>query len=136
MKLLVMFVAQVPVLASSRLIRCSRVTVTNFYDNCRGVYSDALHAAPIAFTRYEFEVDELVLSRVWDEQNGMFIRVWIGGILERGTGRLKLYRLADRTINAIIPPIMAALPAGAYIYSDELAAYHRLDDGFILQCQP
>ena len=56
------------------------------------------------------------------------IKFRIGGILERVTGKVMPYRVEDRSATSLIPPILQHVPLGSWVYSDELASYHKLDE--------
>ena len=58
----------------------------------------------------------MILKNVTDEGQGAVLPVlWIGGILERATGQVKLYCLPDRRAVSIIPPILETVPVGSII---------------------
>src|SRR3569623_1700670 len=61
-------------------------------------------------------------------QHDTFLNVWVGGIYERSTGRIELHRLADRTIETMIPPLRRLIPNGSIIFTDEHKSYNRLDN--------
>lgn len=128
MQLLTLFAAEATVSSSARALGLGRQAVTNFFDNCRGVWSDFLTWDPVQFADCgEFEIDECFIKRVKDSEQDAFMDVWIAGILERSSGRVLLYRVADRTTQSLVPPILAAVPEGSLIYSDELKSYNELD---------
>jgi len=127
MQLLTLFAADATVSSTARALGLGRKAVTNFFDNCRGVWSDFLTWDPIRFAeRGEFEVDECLIKRVRDTEHNAFMNVWIAGILERATGKVLLYRVPDRSTQSLVPPILNAVPERAIILSDELKSYNAL----------
>jgi len=127
MKIMSCFVSDVTVSATARLLNISRPTVTQYYDNLCGEIYDYFQENPISFTEGdEFEVDECLLKHVWFSKNRRHKIQWIGGILERESGKVLLYRIDDRSAASLIPPILENVPPGVWVYSDELTSYHRL----------
>ena len=128
MQLLALFGGEATVSSAARVLRIGRKAVTNFFDNCRGIWSDFLSWDPVEFPECgEFEIDECLIHRVRDSEHNAFIDVWIAGILARFTGKVLLYRVPDRTTQSLVPPILAAVPEGSIIYSDELKSSNELD---------
>ena len=52
----------------------------------------------------------------------------MAGVLERTTGQVQLCRVQNRSNRQLIPPITERIPAGAFVYSDELSTYSALDE--------
>ena len=71
-RLVVAFVADTSVKPVSIEYGASRSTVTNFYDNIRGRWSDDLAENPLQFADGgEYEVDDAQLKRIQDGQGNM-----------------------------------------------------------------
>jgi len=127
MKIMVCFVADLTVSATSRLLNIRRPTVSEYYDNLRGELYDNLQDYPITFTdNGEYEVDECLLKHVLSPRRRRTVLQWIAGILERSTGKVMLQRIPDKTSNSLIPWIVNNVPHGSFIYSDELRSYSPL----------
>lgn len=59
MKVVVSFCADIPVSSGTRMIKVSRSSLTDYYDNLRGEWYDNLQSDPITFEENgEYEVDE------------------------------------------------------------------------------
>jgi len=128
MKLMCCFVSDVKVSAAARLLNMRRGTVAEYYDNLRGEWYDNLNALPIVFDDVgEYEVDECVIKHVMNTRGKGHHIQWIGGILERATGRVLLYQVKDRSQQSLIPPILQNIPIGSWIYSDDWSSYGAID---------
>src|SRR5262249_35105264 len=128
MKLMCCFVSDVTPTAAARLLNINRNTVAEYYDNLRGEWFDYLQTNPISFTDGdEFEVDECLIKHVWSSRRRKHVVQWVGGILERETGKVLLYRVDDRSAASLIPPILTNIPSGCWVYSDELASYNAIN---------
>lgn len=129
LKIMVCFCADLTVTATAKLLKIRRGTVTDFYDNMRGEYMDNLHDEPIQFSENgEYEVDECQIRHVILPKNRGYTRVWIGGILERETGKVLLYKLTDRSRLNLERQISQHIPAGSFVYSDEWPSYRHLGE--------
>ena len=121
------FASDCSVASTARLTGVSRSKVTNYFDNLRGLYQDELSTSPIVFDAHgEYEVDEVQIKRVKVRRHLYKIQ-WVAGILERETGMVKLYMVEDRSTESLIPPILASIPVGNFIYTDEWRSYSELD---------
>ena len=128
LKLMICFVDDVTVSAASRLLHIRRGTVSVYYDNLRGEWLDHLKENPISFQEGdEFEVDECLVMHIWVPRRRRYIAQWIGGIVERSTGKVALYMVNDRSRKSLLPPILEKIPAGSWIYSDEWKSYNGID---------
>ena len=129
LKIMVCFVSDVTVSSASRLLGIRRSTVTEYYDNLRGEIVDNLKDYPITFSdNGEYEVDECLLKHVYNPRNRKNVIQWIGGIVERTTGKVVLKRISDLTAQTLIPWIQEHVPHGSFIYTDELRSYSTLKD--------
>ena len=129
MRLIIAFAADASVMSTSSQYSLSRTTVTNYFDNIRGRWRDDLAANPIQFNDGGiYEVDECQLKHIQDSQGNVLQYVWVAGILERATGQVRMYRVPSRSNQSLIPPITQHVPAGAFIFSDELTTYFALED--------
>jgi hypothetical protein len=128
-QLLISFVDDVSAKSAARLFHVSRQTVSALFDWFRLYCQRNLEADPIVFDGADgdmvYEVDELVLKNV--RNHVMIDRYWIGGILERSSGMVHFHPLQARDRESIIPPIQDMVPAGAFIFSDELKVYNVLN---------
>lgn len=128
LRIICCFISGLTVTACSSLLNISRPTITEYYDNLRGEYEDLLSTNPIQFfDNGEYEVDECLLQHVTN-RFGQQRPQWIAGIVERATGKLLLYRVADRSRATLLPPILHSIPTGSFIYSDDWSAYRALDN--------
>jgi transposase len=128
MKMMICFVADVTVSAAARLLHIRRPTVSQYYDNLRGEWLDYLKVHPITFEDGdEFEVDECLIKHVWAPRKRKHVVQWIGGILERSTGKVVLYKINDRSRKSLIPPMLEKIPLGSWIYSDEWKSYQAIE---------
>jgi len=104
----------------------SRTTAIHYFDNLRGDIKDWIDDNPITFNeRGQYEIDECHLQRVLQPDGGLNVQ-WIFGTTHRESGLLFLTRVPDRRIESLIPLITEKVPLRSFIYSDELATYHRL----------
>jgi len=139
MKIIICFVDGLTVSATSRLLNIRRGTITNYFDDCRAEWMNNLAADPIIFDdNGEYEVDECFLRHVREGRRRRYHNIWIGGILERVSGKVLLYQAQDRSHLSLIPPIQDNIPPGSFVYSDEWSVYHCHDFFGIhpLLCQP
>ncbi len=126
MQLIIQFAGDTPAKSAARVSGVSRSSVTDYYDNIRGLYSDDLAADPIEFTDPdEYEADELIIQQV-ETAPDTFGPVWVASIVERSTGKTILNRVPNRKRETLVPPIVEAVPAGNFVYTDELASYMSL----------
>lgn len=128
MKIVINFVAESPSRGTARRIRVSRQSVGKIYKKIRRAYSADLVTDPILFDDgFEYEADELYLRHL---RVGLHDtrHQWIAGILERRTGKLKYYRVPDRSGASLVPPIVASVPPGSFVYSDDWKGYNELRD--------
>jgi len=126
MKLIAMFAADATVASTAAVLGLSRRRVTDYFDNCRGEYADALDPihgyAPIVFSiEGEYELDECVIKAVRTPHGAASIT--IAGILERRTGKVLMYRVPDRSSLSLLPPVWQNIPRGSRVYSDSWPAY-------------
>lgn len=127
LEMLVLFCADATIAATRRVVEVSKPTVINFFDNCRGVWSDELQHRPITFTDPgEYEIDETIIKRVRDEEHNTLVCVWVSGIYSRDTDQCLLYRVADRSAESLIPPILTRVPRHSLTYTDDLTTYLAL----------
>jgi len=126
LKIVINFIAESSAHSTALRLRVDRGTVGEIYSKVRRAYSAALVTQPITFTHgFEYEVDELYLKHVkYGEDN--FRNIWVGGIVERQTGKIKYYRLPSRGGASLVPPIVTAVPDGAFVYSDDWSGYNDL----------
>lgn len=128
LKIIINFVAESPARGTSLRLGVSRQVVGRVYKKIRMVYAADLVTNPIVFTHgYEYEVDELYLRHL-RVGHGQSIKQWVAGILERQTGKLKYYRVPNRSGTSLVPPIVASVPQGSFVYSDEWRGYNTLRD--------
>lgn len=127
MKLMCCFTSNVTVTATASLLKIRRATVTEYFDNFRGEWLDYLTSDPIVFQdNGEYEVDECLIKHIWNPTAGEHQALWIGGILERETGKVILYKLQSRSHQSLIPPILQHVPHGSVIYTDDWPSYRSL----------
>jgi transposase-like protein len=128
LKIIINFVAESPARGTGQRLRVTRKMVGRIYKKIRRAYNDDLVTNPITFDDgFEYEVDELYLRHL-RVGPGQYIRQWVAGILERRTGKLLYYRVNSRSGASLIPPIVANIPNGSFVYSDEWRGYRRLRD--------
>lgn len=128
MKIMIMFCSNASVSSVAQSLGLARSTVTDYFDNLRGIWMDDLENDPIVFlSNGEYEVDECLVKHVVDVRNNGYRLQWIGGILERETGQVLLYRVSDRSTRSLIQPIVNNVPRGSFIYSDEWTVYRALE---------
>jgi len=126
LKIIINFVAESPARGTALRLRVSRQVVGRVYKKIRRAYSADLVTNPIEFTHgYEYEVDELYLRHL-RVGHGLSIKQWVAGILERQTGKLKYYRVPDRSGQSLVPPIVDSIPRGSFVYSDDWKGYNSL----------
>lgn len=103
-----------------------RGCVGQYYKKVMTAFRRELAREPIEFTHgFEYEADELYLRHVLGP-NGPIQKQWIAGILERQTGKCIYYRVDDRSIDSLIPPIVLSIPNGSLVYTDEWPSYVTL----------
>ena len=126
LKIIINFMAESSARSTGLRLRVDRECVGDIYYKVRGAFSAALVTQPIAFTHgFEYEVDELYLKHVQYGDDD-YRNIWVGGIVERQTGKIKYYRLATRGGNSLVPPIVDNVPNGSFVYSDEWGGYNDL----------
>lgn len=127
MQLLTLFVSQSSVQSAARVCGLTIKTVSLFFKKCREVWNDELAYDPIVFTdNGEYEVDEAQIKQIKSVDGTIIPHVWVGGIVERATGKLMLYNLPDRSEQHVVSPIHHNIPHGSIVYTDELISYHNL----------
>ncbi len=127
MKLMCCFASNITVTATATLLNISRKTVSIYFDNLRGEWLDNLIDQPITFEdNGEYEVDEVLIKHIWNPRRRRHQVLWVGGIFERETGKLRLHILRDRSQTSLIPPILSHVPSGSWIYSDDWRSYKVL----------
>ena len=74
------------------------------------------------------EIDESLFGRKAEYHKGrpMGQNIWIFGLVERGTNRLKLFLVDNRKQSTLTQIIQANIQTGSTIYSDGWAAYKCL----------
>jgi len=79
----------------------------------------------------EVEVDETFLggadSDIDGRATGKSLIVIAAEVRGRGTGRIRMGRVADATIESLIPFVQNAVAEGAIVRTDGWTAYHRLN---------
>jgi hypothetical protein len=120
------FIAESSALSTSIRLRVNREVVGQIYYKVRAAFSEALVTDPITFTYgFEYEVDELYLKHVKYGDDD-YRNIWVAGIVERQTGKLKYYRIPHRSGASLVPPIVNSVPDGSFVYSDEWRGYNDL----------
>jgi ISXO2-like transposase domain len=123
MKLLINFVAQSSARSTGLRYVIGRGSVGKFYHRIMVRYREVLAQHPISFTHgFEYELDELKLRRVL-LPNGLYREQWVGGVLERQTGKCMYYRVATRSHEDLVAPVVLLVPDGSFTYTDELRSY-------------
>jgi hypothetical protein len=126
LKIAINFISESSAGSTALRSRVTRKTVGEIYYKVRRAYSAALVTQPITFSHgFEYEVDELYLKHV-KYGEGDYRNIWVGGIVERQTGKIKYYRLPTRGGASLVPPIVSAVPEGAFVYSDDWRGYNDL----------
>ncbi len=126
LQIVINFMAESSALSTSLRLRVNRKSVTEVYYKVRYAFSASLVTSPITFTRgFEYEVDELYLKHVRYGPND-FRNIWVAGIVERQTRKTIYYRIADRSNNSLVPPIVDSIPDGSFVYSDTWNGYNDL----------
>lgn len=127
MKLIILFVNGLSVVTAASTAGVDPGTASIYLQKCREAYSWQISLEPIQYTaNSEYEADEFQLQYVHDDEDRLYNIVWVAGSLERDTGKCMLYRVAGRSEKELIPPLVAAIPPGSFIYTDNLPTYHRL----------
>ena len=79
----------------------------------------------------EIEIDESLFGRRVKFHRGnpnKGLKVWIFGLIDRGTNTVILYPVSDRTEATLLPIIQRHVIPGSTIYSDGWSAYYNLND--------
>jgi hypothetical protein len=122
------FAAESAAVNTGNRIRVNRKSVGRIYKVMRARWRENLAREPISFTYgFEFEIDELFLHHIRLE-DGTHGTQWIMGLLERVTGKVIYFRIPDRSSMSLIPPIIVAVPNGAFVYTDDWPSYNTLVD--------
>jgi hypothetical protein len=125
-RLVILFASEATVLSSAKLLGVSRRSVTDYFIECRRMYSAELVTNPITFAHGgEYEVDECLIQRIKIAQ-AAFVPVWVQSILERRTRRVFLHRIPSRSRPSMVPPVQLRVPANSIVYSDEHKSYGNL----------
>ncbi len=126
LKIVLNFISESSSFGTSLRLKVNRETVSRVYYKVRAAFSAYLVTHPLTFTfGFEYEVDELFLKHVWYGPND-FRNIWVAGICERQTGKIKYYRTGGRSNNELVPPIVNSIPQGSFVYSDEWNGYNDL----------
>lgn len=128
LKIMMNFVSESSAKSTAARNRVSRLRVGKFFDKMRRAFSEALVTSPLTFNSgFEVEVDELYLKHVRLPDNN-FRKQWVMGLFERSSGKCRYFRVEDRSADSLVPPIVAHVPRGDFVYTDEWRAYRRLRD--------
>ena len=123
------FAADVTSTSASELLNFRQATISEYYDNLRAELFDNVQPDPITFEdNREYEVDECLIKHFLNVNDRTHCVQWIGGILERQTGKVKLFKLNDRGSQSLIPPILNSVPLGSWKYIDDWRSYHPLSN--------
>lgn len=126
MKIIVLFIEKASVSFCSRHLGISRTSVTNYYDNLRGCYSDCVDETPIeASSLGPFEIDEFLVRHV-ETDEGFLANLWIQDIQERETHRYWFQILSDRSEASLSPLVQTVCPPNSVIFTDEWGGYIHL----------
>ncbi len=109
-----------------------RNTVSKFYKRFRTKIHESLQDHPIEWDGdCIYEADETYIGHV-DAGNGTFIeQLWIAGFLNRATGALAVYTVANRTAAVLQQPIRANVPPNSIICTDSHPSYVSLGNEYI-----
>lgn len=113
---------------AASLAHVRRHTASAYYAIFRQLIGEDIAMEPIAFEDDHgiYEADETYYRHVATSEGAMIDRQWVAGCLERGTGKCRLYTIADRTAGSLVPKLHELVPAGALICTDSLASYNGL----------
>lgn len=79
----------------------------------------------------EIEIDESLFGRKIKYNKGnpnLGLRIWIFGLVDRGTNTVILYPVSDRSKETLLPIIQRHVEPGSTIYSDGWSAYCSLNE--------
>lgn len=126
MEIVACFCDDMTVTACWRMTNVSRQSLTNYYDNVRGLFSDEIRDYPVQLlSPGPYEVDEFRIEHVKTGDN-CYKDVWIQDILERSTGRYLAFVLDNRSSAILIPNIQGCIPPNSLVFTDDWASYHPL----------
>jgi IS1 family transposase len=127
MQIILSFVEDMRVTVCARDLGLSRTTVTNYYDNLRGCYADALEDdPPLGTSLGPYECDEFHVKHV-RSRGDVFIDLWIQDVYERETGLYIARIVPNRSAEVLEQLIGEVIPPQSLIFSDDWAGYHRLN---------
>lgn len=130
-KISIMFVNEISITDASRILSLSPNTVSKYYKDFRKRICDDLLARPIEYGQFgEYEVDETFIEHVMSSDGGHIPQQWVAGFYHRGTGKVKIYSVADRSRVSLIPPIRESIPSGSIICSDTWTSYNCLREHY------
>lgn len=126
MEIVTSFCEDMSVTVCARETNISRQSLTNYYDNLRGLYADEILDHPIQLLSLgPYEVDEFRIEHV-KIRDRRYEDVWIQDVLERRTGRYLAFIVENRTSAVLIPNIQGCIPPNSLIFTDEWPSYHPL----------
>lgn len=111
-----------------------RNTITAWRKETFRLIAQSLRYDPLDFELHDhgiFEADETVFKHMRSNAGPIIDDVWVAGWCCRETQEMYMWILPSRTIPNLIPPIIQGLPGHTLLCTDELPAYHQLDQLFI-----
>ena len=132
MQIMIMFVGQCTISATARVLHLHRNTVSKWFKKLRKRYQHAVAIDNLNVNRFSaggiYEADEMMIKGVRIAP-GIKETVWVASIFERATGKCRLYRVQDRSINSLIPSILYYVPkkrVHCTVFTDDFVTYKRL----------
>ena len=111
-----------------------RTTGVDWANFCRDIYVEyySTHIAPTKFEG-EIEIDESLFGRRCKHHRGApkGAKIWIVGLIEKSSNRIKLIPVHKRNAETMIPIIKDNVSGGSCIFIDCWRAYNSLNqEGF------
>lgn len=114
----------------AHLLNIKAKLVSRVYRRLHELITENLAFDPITFPDVGiFEADETFYEHVainTADHIHFIHEYWIGGVLERSTGKCLIYSIADRSHNSVCPPIFNNVPHHSLVCTDEWGGYNEI----------
>lgn len=108
-----------------------RHTVSKYFARIRNLISVNLVDDPLVFDEVGvYEADETFYEHLHVQQNVFVEQQWVAGFLERESGRVKIYTVANRSAQQIAIPLLNQIPPGSLVCTDSFPSYNGLSPQF------
>jgi AraC-like DNA-binding protein len=119
LRLVLMYEQEYSITRAADAVKMHRNTVSRYFSHFSNLITQHMQQHPVAFATFDiYEADEVCIKHVKLSDGAYASQVWIVGVLQRSTGRLRMEIVADRSAPTLGAFIRMHVPAGSVVCTD------------------